>query len=49
MRRVMAQFPHSELTRQLQAHLKAGDTVPDELCVLALDSALLDVQCTTRG
>ncbi|CAI8010883.1 Adenylate kinase 9 [Geodia barretti] len=49
MRRVIAQFPHSELTCQLQAHLQAGDTVPDELCVLALDCSLLDVQCTTRG
>ena len=49
MRRAMAQFPHSVLTHQLQAHLQAGDTVPDELCILALNSALLDVQCTTRG
>ena len=49
MRRVMAQFPHSDLTHQLQTHLQAGDTVPDELCVLAVDCALLDVQCSTRG
>ena len=49
MRRVMAGFPHSELTQQLLAHLQAGETVPEELCVLALDCALLDIQCTTRG
>ena len=49
MRRVMAQFPHSELSQQLLAYLQAGETVPEELCVLALDRALLDVQCTTRG
>ena len=49
IRRVIAQFPHSELTHQLLTHLHAGETVPEELCVLALDCALLDVQCTTRG
>lgn len=49
IRRVIAQFPHSELTHQLLTHLHAGETVPEELCVLALDCVLLDVQCTTRG
>ena len=49
MRKVVVQFPHSELTHQLLAHLQAGQTVPEELCVLALDRILLDVQCTTRG
>ena len=49
IRRVVAQFPHSELTHQLLAHLQVGQTVPEELCVLALDRTLLDVQCTTRG
>jgi adenylate/nucleoside-diphosphate kinase len=49
IRRVVAQFPHSELTHQLLAHLQVGQTVPEELCVLALDRILLDVQCTTRG
>ena len=49
IRKVMDQFPHSELSFQLMAHLKAGETIPDELAVLALDRALLDVQCTTRG
>ena len=49
MRRVVAQFPNSELTHQLLAHLQTGETVPEELCVLALDRILLDIQCTTRG
>ena len=49
IRRVLSKFPHSELAQQLQSYLQSGQTVPEELCVLALDSALLDVQCTTRG
>ena len=49
MRRVIEQFPDSELTRLMQSYLQVGQTVPDELCVLALERALLDVQCNTRG
>ena len=49
MRRVMTLFSSTELARQLRVHLQAGEIVPEELCVLALESALLDVQCTTRG
>ena len=49
MRRVMAQFPGSKLAELMQVHLRAGQPVPDELCVHALERALLDVQCNTRG
>lgn len=45
----MVQFPHSELTRLMQSYLQAGQAVPDDLCVLALERALLDVHCCTRG
>ena len=49
MRRVMAQFPDSELSQLMRSYLQVGQTVPDDLCVLALERALLDVQCNTRG
>ena len=49
MRRVIEQFPDSKLTHQILSYLVVGQTVPDELSVLALERALLDVQCTTRG
>ena len=39
----------TELARQINLHLKAGTTVPDELAVQALEVALLDMQCQTRG
>ena len=46
---MIEQFPYSELTRLMQSYLQVGQTVPDDLCVLALERALLDVQCNTRG
>ena len=49
MRRVIEQFPESELTRLMQSFLRAGQVVPDDLCVLALERSLLDVHCSTRG
>lgn len=49
MRRVIEQFPESELTQLMQSFLQAGQVVPDDLCVLALERTLLDVQCNTRG
>lgn len=49
MRRVIAQFPDSELTQQMLSYLKVGQTVPDQLCVMALERALLDEKCSTRG
>ncbi len=49
LRQVMSQFPDSELTRLLKEYLQAGETVPEDLCVLALERVLLSVQCNTRG
>ena len=49
VRNVLANFPTSDLAEQILAHIKLGHTVPDELCVLALEQALLDEHCTTRG
>ena len=49
MRTVLSEFPDSELSTQIQSHLKLGQSVPDELSVLALDRALMNIQCNTRG
>ena len=49
IRRVIARFPNSKLVQVMQSHLKAGQAIPDDLCVYALERALLDVQCQTRG
>ena len=49
LRRVVTQFPNSKLTELIQAHLRAGQTVPEDLCVHALERALMDVECRTRG
>lgn len=49
IRKLLEQFPDTELAGQIKSHLIAGETVPDELCVLALDRIMMDVQCQTRG
>lgn len=49
VRKILADLPTSDLAEQILAHIKLGETVPDELCVLALERVLLDVHCTTRG
>lgn len=49
LRRTLTKFPHSKLSKLIYSHLKAGQIVPDDLCILALESTLLDVQCCTRG
>lgn len=49
IRRVMSQFPESDLTAEMKSYLQIGQTLPDELCILALERALMDIQCTTRG
>lgn len=49
LRRMVTKFPQSRLTELIVTHLKAGQTVPEDLCIHALESALLDVQCCTRG
>lgn len=49
IRRVLTQFPESDLTTEMKSYLQLGQPLPDELCILALERALMDVQCTTRG
>lgn len=49
LRRVITLFPDSKLTQVILSHLKTGHTVPSDLCVYALERALLDVQCQSRG
>ncbi len=49
LRMYIEKFPTSKLAELIESHLKNGQTVPDDLCVHALEKALLDVQCTTRG
>lgn len=49
IRKFLAQFPDTDLTQQITSHLRVGQTVPEELCVLALERMLLDVTCSTRG
>ena len=49
IRKVLNFQSSTELARQINLHLKAGTTVPDELAVQALEVALLDMQCQTRG
>lgn len=49
LRLITEKFPNSKLTELILSHLKNGETVPDDLCVHALERALLDVQCMTRG
>ena len=49
LRRVITKFPDSKLTQVILSHLKTGQAVPSDLCVYALELALLDVQCQSRG
>ena len=49
IRKVLNFQSYTELARQINLHLKAGTTVPDKLAVQALEVALLDMQCQTRG
>ena len=49
VRFVLNQQPKTELAQQLNAHMQKGLTVPDELCVQALEIALLDMKSNTRG
>ena len=51
MRQVMRMQPKSGLTERINGFLQAGVPVPvpDELAVEALQVALLNIQCQTRG
>ena len=41
--------PNTELSRLIINQLKKGTTLPDELAVQALEVALMDMRCQTRG
>ncbi len=49
LRMYIDMFPSSKLTELIESHLRSGHVVPDDICVHALEKALLGVQCTTRG
>ena len=49
LRRIMEKFPQSKLAELIDSQLKSGQAVPEDLCMYALESALLDVDCKTRG
>jgi len=49
LRLQIKKFPESKLTELILSYLKNGETIPEDLCVHALERALLDVQCSTRG
>ena len=49
IRRLLTSQPDTDLVRQINHHLRAGCTVPDDLAVQALDVVLMDPQCQVRG
>ena len=49
IRQVVETQPNTRLAETLQAHLYKGLTVPDELAVQALEVAIMDMRCQTRG
>lgn len=49
LRRILTKFPDSRLAELIESHLKSGLIVPDDLCMYALESALLDFESKTRG
>lgn len=49
MRIVLANQPKTDLAAKLLASLRTGGTVPDQLAVSALQVALMDMNCATRG
>ena len=49
MRQVITLQPKSELARMMNWHLMRGRVVPDDLQVQALEIAMLEMRCQTRG
>ena len=49
LRTVLDTQPNTELSRCILSYLHEGHTVPDELAVHALEIALMDMKCKTRG
>ena len=49
LRSVTLHQSKTKLAREIEEHLRLGETVPDELVAQAIDISMLDVQCQTRG
>lgn len=49
VRNILMFQPKTELATLINSHIQRGLTVPDELAIQALDVALLDMKCQTRG
>jgi len=49
LRSVLETQPNTELSRCILSFLLEGQTVPDELAIHALEVALMDMKCKTRG
>ena len=49
LRTVLDTQPNTELSRCILSYLHEGHAVPDELAVHALEIALMDIKCKTRG
>jgi len=49
LRTVLDTQPNTELSGCILSYLHEGHIVPDELAVHALEVALMDIKCKTRG
>jgi len=49
MRTVLTNQPKTDLACKVQEVLRSGQTVPDDLAIAALQVALMDMNCATRG
>ena len=49
IRNILDYQSKTDLSQKIQLHLKKGLTVPDELGIQALEVALMDMRCQTRG
>jgi len=49
LRTVLDTQPKTELSQCILSYLHEGYAVPDELAVHALEIALIDMKCKTRG
>ena len=49
LRTVLDTQPNTTLTREILSFLKRGLPVPDDLAIQALQVAMMDMRCQTRG
>ena len=49
IRSVLETQAKSALAKTILSHLRKGRTVPDELAIQALEVAMMDMRCQTRG